>query len=197
MIREASSLQYDATQGIAANERGFGFLEEVRDMRAKMASLESRLQKVEIHRQSHLDLRQRTISTWVRDALKKTSEHRREDLRRLNKGTIHGGDIRTDTMVVTERYKTSSTEWRSFSTLYGLTPDDVENLDYSKCCGSLQALNRAASILFDKNSTILPTEEMRKTREDLVALLREGKYEEAEEISSTLCEDESSVAENE
>jgi hypothetical protein len=58
----------------------------------------------------------------------------------------------------------------------------------------LQALDRAASILLKNARTSLPTEVM-KTRQDIVAMLMEGEYEEAEKMSSTfLCEDESSVA---
>lgn len=121
MVKEAPSLQYDAEQRTAANEGGFGLLAEIRQIRAELAKLES-------HRQSHLDLRQRAISTWVRDALNKGTSRRKEEIRRLNKDIIHGGDIRSDAMVVNERYRRSSTEWQSFRTLYGLTPDDVNNL---------------------------------------------------------------------
>lgn len=121
-------LQYDAEQRIAANEGGFGFLAEMRDIRAKVDKLESHRQKLESHRQSHLDIRQRAISTWVRDALNKDTERRKQEIRRLNKDVIHGGDVRSDAMVVTERYKKSSTEWQSFRTLYGLTPDNVNDL---------------------------------------------------------------------
>jgi hypothetical protein len=31
-------------------------------------------------------------------------------------------------MVVNERYSRNSNEWKSFSTLYGLTPDNVKDL---------------------------------------------------------------------
>lgn len=121
-------LHYDAEQRIAANEGGFGFLAEMRGIRAEMARMNDKFQKLESHRQSHLDIRQRAISTWVRDALNKDTEGRKEDIRRLNKDVIHGGDVRSDAMVVTERYKKSSTEWQSFRTLYGLTPDNVNDL---------------------------------------------------------------------
>jgi hypothetical protein len=93
----------------------------MREIRAEMKKLES-------HRQSHLDIRQRAISTWVRDALHKDTERRKEEICRLNKGVVHGGDVRSDAMVVTERYKKSSTEWQCFRTLYGLTPDNVNDL---------------------------------------------------------------------
>ncbi|KAJ5562793.1 hypothetical protein N7461_001554 [Penicillium sp. DV-2018c] len=78
----------------------------------------------------------------VRDALKKDTERRKEEIRKLNKDVIHGGDVRSDAMVVTERYKKSSTEWQSFRTLYiyiyiyiyiGLTPDNVHDLGIVPC----------------------------------------------------------------
>jgi len=69
----------------------------------------------------------RAICIWVFDALKKDTERRKEEIRRLNKDIING-DIRSDAMVVTERYKKSSTEWQSFRTLYGLTPDNMDNI---------------------------------------------------------------------
>jgi acetate kinase len=132
MVKEAPLLRYDAEQRIAANEGGFGFLAEMNAKMAKLddkfTKLESHCQKLESHRQSHLDLRQRAISTWVRDVLGKDTERRKEEIRRLNKDVIHGGDIRSDAMVVTERYKKRSTEWQSFRTLYGLTPDNVNDL---------------------------------------------------------------------
>ncbi|KXG51041.1 uncharacterized protein PGRI_066130 [Penicillium griseofulvum] len=177
MVNEAPSLQYDTKQGIAANEGGLSLLTEIRGMRADIERLESHCQKLESHRQSHLDLRQRAISTWVRDALHK------DDTRRFNKSIIHGGDVRSDAIVVTERYEKSSTEWQSFRTLYGLTPDNVNDLDQHKCFKSLQALDRAASILLKDARTGLPDPVMRIKREDLVNLLLEGSYEEAETMS--------------
>ena len=69
-------------------------------------------------------------------------------------------------------------------------------LDQQKCYGSLQVLDRAASILLRDARTCLPNEAMGKEREDIVALLLEERYEEAEKMSSTfLCGNESSVAE--
>jgi hypothetical protein len=54
-------------------------------------------------------------------------------------------------------------------------------------------LDRAASILLKDARTSLPDPAMRNKREDLVNLLLEGSYEEAEMMSTTfLCEDESS-----
>jgi acetate kinase len=135
MIEEAPSLRYDAEQRMVANEGGFTLLAEMREMRARIMALESQSQKLvsqsqklESHRQKHMDIRQRAISTWVRDALNEDTERRKEEIRRLNKDVIHGGDVRSDAMVVTERYKKSSTEWQSFGTLYGLSPDDVHDL---------------------------------------------------------------------
>lgn len=53
------------------------------DMLAETAKMKDKVKKVESHHQCHLDLRQRAISTWVRDALKKDTE--REETTRLNK----------------------------------------------------------------------------------------------------------------
>ncbi|KAJ5800709.1 uncharacterized protein N7518_002777 [Penicillium psychrosexuale] len=217
MVQEAPFLKYDTKKNMAANEGGFDIftrIEKLESLTQKLESqnqklesltqklesqnqkLESQNQKLESHRQSHLDLRQRAISTWVRDAFSKVTERRNEEIRRLNRDIIHGGDVRSDAMVVNERYSRNSTEWKRFSTLYGLTPDNVEDLDQHKCYSSLQALDRAASILLKKAQTNLPNEAIRKEREDLVSLLLEKRYKEAEKMSSNfLCEKESSVAE--
>lgn len=128
MVQEAPSLRYDAEQRVAANEAGFGFLAEMRAIRAEMAKMNGKIEELESHRQSHLDMRQRAISTWVRDALNKNTERRKEGIRRLNKDVIHGGDVRSDATLVTERYKKNSTEWQSFRTLDGLTPDNMNDL---------------------------------------------------------------------
>ncbi|KAE8379846.1 hypothetical protein BDV26DRAFT_155606 [Aspergillus bertholletiae] len=189
MVKETLLLQYDAEQRIAANEGGF-------DLLAEMVKINDKIKKLESHRQGYLDIRQRAISTWVRDALNKDTERRKKEIRRLNQDVIHGGDMRSDAIVVTECYKKSSTEWQSFRTLYGLTPDNVNDLDQEKCCGSLQALDRAASILLKNTCIRLPTEAIGKKREDLVTMLLEKRYKEAEKMSSTfLCGNELSMAE--
>ncbi|KAJ5602090.1 hypothetical protein N7510_011624 [Penicillium lagena] len=175
----------DNEQSIAANDGGFGLLAEMRAMHAKMTGLNDKIKKLESHRQSHLDLRQRAISTWGRDAICKDTERQTEETRRLNEDNIHNGDVRSDAMVVTGRYSKTSIEWQSFRILYGLTPDNVNDLDQQKCNGSLLALNRAASILLKDALTSLPNEAMGKKREDIVALLLEERYEEAEKMSST------------
>lgn len=65
----------------------------------------------------------------------------------------------------------------------------------TKCYRSLQALDRAASILLKNARTSLPTEAMGKKREGLVAMLLEERIEEAKEMSSTFLRgNESSVA---
>jgi hypothetical protein len=57
-------------------------------------------------------------------------------------------------------------------------------------------LNRIADILFEYAWTKLPTKAMEKERKDLVAMLLEEKYEEAEKMSSALfCGDDLSEAE--
>jgi hypothetical protein len=107
----------------------------MRGLRADMANLNYKIKKLkphrqelESHRQSNLDIRQRAISTWVRDALNKDTERWKEEIRRLNKDVIHGGDVRSDAIVVTQCYKKSSTQWQPFRTLYGLAPDNVNDL---------------------------------------------------------------------
>ncbi|KAJ5551486.1 hypothetical protein N7461_006184 [Penicillium sp. DV-2018c] len=100
----------------------------MRGMRAEIAKMDDEITKLESHRKSHLDLRrlrlsgrealfstpygrmyldfrQRATSTLVRDALKKDPERRKDEIRRLKQDIIHSGDIRSDAMVVTERYK--------------------------------------------------------------------------------------------
>ncbi|KAJ5263432.1 Retrovirus polyprotein [Penicillium angulare] len=47
------------------------------------------IKKLESHRQIRLDIRQRAISTWVRDVLNKDTERRKEEIRRLSKNIIH------------------------------------------------------------------------------------------------------------
>lgn len=158
-------------------------------LKSAYSTLESNSRGWEMHRQVSMDLRQRAITTWVRDTLHRDTPRRKDHIRALNKG-IHGGNVRVDFMVVSERFKAGSTEWRHFSTLYGLTPDDMRALDQARCPESLRALDRLASILFDEHLLSFPNEELNDQREKLVALLREGNYEDAEEMSPTICGDE-------
>jgi hypothetical protein len=64
MVEDAPLLRYDAEQRMAANEGGFTLLAEMREMRARIMALESQSQKLESHRQKHMDIRRRAISTW-------------------------------------------------------------------------------------------------------------------------------------
>lgn len=65
-------LPHGLVMEVAANEGGFSFLGERREMRAEMAKIDDKIKKLESHRQSHLDLQKRAISTWARDAFNST-----------------------------------------------------------------------------------------------------------------------------
>lgn len=138
MASDASSLQYQAEQGIGANDAGFELSEDLKTLRAQVAALTERTSKIEDKVEfqgldldwvvgSQLDLRNRTLSTWVRDALKKDTSPRKEAIRKFNKG-IHGGNIRMDAILVQRRFKPKSTERNAFITLYGLTAEDASAL---------------------------------------------------------------------
>jgi hypothetical protein len=60
--------------------------------------------------------------------LKKDTQSRKQGLRRLNTAVIHAGDIRSEAEVISKRFQEKSSGWRHFSTLYGLTLDDMKNL---------------------------------------------------------------------
>ncbi|OOQ82547.1 hypothetical protein PEBR_40110 [Penicillium brasilianum] len=194
-------------QTLAATEGSFSSLTEIRQMREQLAEINTKTEEMKAKMeemnaqteelsQSFLNNRQRAFTTWVRDALDKGTTRRLEDIQRPTEDFIYNGDIRCDARLVTQRYEKNGTAWRRFSTLYGLTPNDFKNLDRNKCCGSLQALDRAADILFKHAWTRLPTKAMEKQREDLVAMLLEEEYEEAENMSSGLfCEEYLSEAE--
>lgn len=139
MVREAPSLQYSSEKRIATSNDVFSYIAEMRKELAKVSNktkkleaqnqtVESLAMRLEFHRQSHLDLRQRVISTWLRDVLDKETPRRKKEICTLDKEVIYGGDVRSDAMVVTERYKKSSNEWQAFRTLYGITPDNVNDL---------------------------------------------------------------------
>lgn len=108
MIKDVPSLQYNAEKRLSANEGGFGLLGRIDDRTQK---LEAHFQKLESHRQSHLNLRQRAIRTWVRDAVRRMP---RDEIHRLNKDIIHDGDVRSDAMIVTERYKKNQHRMEKF-----------------------------------------------------------------------------------
>ncbi|KAJ5444540.1 uncharacterized protein N7458_008412 [Penicillium daleae] len=183
MAMDSGSLSYDAELKVAANKSGFDLLERLSAMEEKMAEMEEKMETFEGHRLNHLALRERAISTWVRDALKKDTARRNQEIKRLNTEIIHGADIHTDAIVL-KKYRESSTEWQAFSMLYGLTLYEINKLDKKKCESSLLALNRAAALLFKDNRPKLPSAE-EKQREALVDLLRLEKYREAEEMSGT------------
>lgn len=87
MARDAPSLRYDDKTRIAANDDGFGIFGRLREMG-------ERVEKLESHRQSHLDRQRRAISVWVRDALKKDTPGPKKEYHRPNEDVVHG-DVRS------------------------------------------------------------------------------------------------------
>jgi hypothetical protein len=98
---------------------------DTKRLKSDTQDLKSHIKKLESF---YLDRPKRAISTGAPDALDKDTECRKEETFRMDEDSIHYGDIRSDAMMVTERYTKSSTVWKAFSTLYGLTPDDVNSL---------------------------------------------------------------------
>jgi hypothetical protein len=58
------------------------------------------------------------------------NDNRQKVIRRINK-EIHSGDVRNDALALKERLLPTSTEWKAFKTLYGLTLHDFEKLGMS------------------------------------------------------------------
>jgi hypothetical protein len=155
MSREAPSLQYHAEQKVAANDAGLNFLEaihtqfdslkaeinqlkshnvgqdsQIEELKSQNLGLESEIEKFRALRRKAIDVRQRALLTWVRDALNKVNDNRQKVIRRINK-EIHSGDVRNDALALKERLLPTSTEWKAFKTLYGLTLHDFEKLGMS------------------------------------------------------------------
>ncbi|OOQ83625.1 hypothetical protein PEBR_35761 [Penicillium brasilianum] len=132
MVEEAPTPQYHPQQKMTANTGCLRLSKELRqihqdiaEMAAQLAESDTTLQAL---RRSYPNVRQRTFTTWVRDTLHKGTPRRADDIRRLNRDVIHAADIRFDAILVTERSKKRSTKRQELSTLYGLTPEDVNAL---------------------------------------------------------------------
>ncbi|KAJ5120388.1 uncharacterized protein N7515_009776 [Penicillium bovifimosum] len=116
-------------------------------MNMKITEADLKIGVMESFRDSYLDVRQRTVATWIRDALNKGTGRRVKDIRRLNKEVLHGGDIRCDSVLVTERYRKDSTERKQFSTLYGLAAEEVNALGII-----INPLNAHSSLIYSRPS---------------------------------------------
>jgi chromosome segregation ATPase len=101
---------------------------QIQDMDSQIHDLQSEISDLTHHRAALFAVRERGISTWVRDAFTKDTHRRKDRIASLNKEIIHAGDIWTDAVVVTKRFADKSTERREFVTLYGLTPEQVKSL---------------------------------------------------------------------
>ena len=116
-----------SAQNMAANEDGLNLLQEMRNFRSAQEERnkenERRFQSLEASRRRWLDVRQRAVMTWVQD-----TEARKEGIRKLNPDIVHTGDIQHDAMVITERFKKTSTEWASFRDLYGMTLEEWNHI---------------------------------------------------------------------
>ncbi|CEJ61515.1 hypothetical protein PMG11_10046 [Penicillium brasilianum] len=141
MVEEAPTIQYYPQQKMTANTDCLLLFKEPRQIRQDIAEMAAKLAEsdttLQALRHSYPNVRQRTFTTWVRDTLHKDTPRRTEDIRRLTKDVIHAGDIRFDAILITERSKKSSSKRQEFSTLYGLTPEDVNALDHERRGGSL------------------------------------------------------------
>lgn len=93
----------------------------------RLKEIQKKTRRIEMYRQAQLNTRQRAIATWVRDALGKKSESCKELVRHSNKVFVDTGDCEIDVIVCIERYKKTSTEWKEFRILYGLTPEEMNS----------------------------------------------------------------------
>ncbi|KAJ5737581.1 uncharacterized protein N7483_002706 [Penicillium malachiteum] len=106
---------------------------------------------------------------------------RLDHIRYLNQYVVHAGDARGDSMMMRERYRKTSTEWRAFEILYGLTADEIENLELAKCNEAIQALNRGATSLLQLFKEAFKKETAAQ-RAHLLVLLREKKLRRSREV---------------
>ena len=123
-----------SAQNMAANEDGLNLWQEMRNFRSaqeernkenerRLQEHKHQLQSLQASRRRWLDVRQRAVMTWVQD-----TEARKEGTRKLNPDIVHAGDIQHDAMVITERFKKTSTEWASFRDLYGMTLEEWNHI---------------------------------------------------------------------
>lgn len=210
MAEDTSDMKHYPDENITANQDGFNMIKCAEEIRSAWESIRNLQQEVEelrnlqpeveelrktqdlfkLHREKHLDLRQRAISTYVRDALQKESSARKEAVSILNATTIHGGDIHSDACVVTERFKPTSTERRSFDILYGLPPEEVLRLDQRKYRNTFQALDRGATVLLKNNLQRFKSDKISEARRDIVRLLLKENFSEAETKANDFLPDE-------
>ncbi|KAJ5614547.1 hypothetical protein N7528_008201 [Penicillium herquei] len=86
------------------------------------------------------------------------------------------------------QFRSTSTEWSSFKTLYWISMEEMQEIDFKQCSYSAELLDKAASVLFKRNRSTFPPEstDLLKGRNDVIALLKEGKYSEAEDLSAPM-----------
>lgn len=94
-------------------------------------SLRSHLKCLGRSHRTYINFRRIAISQWVRPG----SGRYGKDivLCRPNEEDTYG-DVRRDAMIVTLCYSRKDNEWQSFRIVYGINPEDVENLGiFYKC----------------------------------------------------------------
>lgn len=227
MAHSADSTVYDEDQNSVANGQESGILKRLTNLEREAEAIQGSIKaiqgplkslpRLEASHRTYLSVRQRTLSTWARDAYKRDQDQNQK--RHVNGeeiifGDLHVaralsmGDVRTDALLVIERFHPASSERQLFAVLYGLEAEAVRGLgryryvwysldkfqvadklfdiiDEEKCPDSLYLLDTGAGILLDKGWKELP-EDMRKDRDAVVALLESREYEEAEQLSCAI-----------
>lgn len=117
---------------MVANPQNLSLMERLDVLKQSQQALQQSYQyaqeESQIHRKLSMDLRERALSTWVRDFYKKDTAGRNAQKRALNETSTYAASILIDTLVLRERFTTSSTEYRSLETLYGLTMEQYTTI---------------------------------------------------------------------
>ncbi|KAJ5475246.1 hypothetical protein N7539_008312 [Penicillium diatomitis] len=214
IAEDIQSLEWNQTRHTAANSQGFDMLDELRQIRHDVSQLQSGLRRTEAElaqtqsklgqtqselqvvrqrarindalHQTSKDVRRRAILSFHRDShpTHRQDEELCREIRGLNKGSVHGGNVLADAHAIKEYYTSTDMAHRevaydAFKTLYGTTPDNILQADVPSTAASVRTLNSIATQLYKLPKRHL-TEEASQKRQSLVELLNRRQYEKAE-----------------
>lgn len=112
------------------NSEGFSLLNKVETLQTTLEALQTRYESFEkesrAHHQVSMELRQRTVSTWVRDFYERKTEACLKQIRLLNQNSVHAGNIVVDTRMLRQKFAPHSLEYTGLKDLYGLTMQEYE-----------------------------------------------------------------------
>ncbi|KAJ5080955.1 hypothetical protein N7456_013665 [Penicillium angulare] len=159
------------------------------DARERLKLDEAREQLKQHNFNAHINERAQIFRTWTKESLGNGNPAETHDS--PGETALHSGDIIADSWMVTLRFDENAPQRKYFSVLYGLSASEAYDMHqvfkyHLRLTGYLKGV---AEDMLDRKSA-LPRQTLQEKRQELIKLLREGKFREADSMAGRFIEEE-------